>query len=171
MQSHRLKTCSPHHRSSVSMCGSGRSGKRLPIRACLHSQSGFRYLHPKNFSMDQHHRECTVKYSSLKPGRNRPFCQPRLPTTATMETRRTAFDTLLSYRMLPDIAAFLTGRSSLKRFARRKTGESRRLSGTDQHVFSHCEHSPLNGCFSLFGFSTPPPLYDELFDHLSRSMR
>ena len=34
--------------------------------------------------------------------------------------------------------------------------------------FRTCEHSPLNGCFSLFGFSTPPPLYDELFDHLSR---
>ena len=45
------------------MCGS-EIWKRLPIRACLHSQNGFRYLHPKNFPGPAS-RERTVKYPLL----------------------------------------------------------------------------------------------------------
>ncbi len=78
-------------------------------------------------------------------------------------------DTLLSYRMLPDIAVFLNWKKQFETLCH----EKKLLSLADclaliNSYFRTCENSPLNGCFSLFGFSSPPPLYAELFDHLSR---
>ncbi|MFZ8977158.1 MAG: hypothetical protein ACO2Y9_08645, partial [Pseudohongiellaceae bacterium] len=79
------------------------------------------------------------------------------------------FDTLLSYRMLPDIAVFLDWKKQFEALCQReKLASLADCLALINTYFRTCEHSPLNGCFSLFGFSTPPPLYDELFDHLSR---
>ena len=78
-------------------------------------------------------------------------------------------DTLLSYRMLPDIAVFLDWKKQFEALCQReKLASLADCLALINTYFRTCEHSPLNGCFSLFGFSTPPPLYDELFDHLSR---
>ena len=71
--------------------------------------------------------------------------------------------------MLPDIAVFLYWKKQFETLCH----EKKLLSLADclallNSYFRTCENSPLNGCFSLFGFSSPPPLYAELFDHLSR---
>ena len=79
------------------------------------------------------------------------------------------FDTLSSYRMLPDIAAFLDWKKRFEALCQeKKLASLADCLALINAYFRTCEHSPLNGSFSLFGFSTPPPLYAELFDHMSR---
>ena len=78
-------------------------------------------------------------------------------------------DTLLSYRTLPDIAAFLDWKKQFETLCYEKEIASLAdCLAMINSYFRTCENSPLNGYFSLFGFSSPPPLYAELFEHLSR---
>ena len=78
-------------------------------------------------------------------------------------------DTLLSYRMLPDIEAFLDWKKKFETLCQeKKLASLADCLALINSYFRECESSPLHGCFSLFGFSSPPPIYAELFDHLSR---